>query len=273
MINHYKRLINSRMALGFMLAVQAQAGSLDPTNAPGPTMRTLEEIFQKQMSTELKTEAFVFPQTLSPTTTVVNAGYYLSTLLTAVDSDLVSTNIKSGVTIFGVLGTLSTNAWAFPCAVPKTGQNRSFAVNDDGYHQKGVAWPSPRFSFMTDSNCVMDNLTGLIWARGPTGTGASLMTWSEAINYCENLGYGGRTDWRMPNLLELQSLIDFGQAGNALPIGEPFDFNDSQYYYWTSTIYAITKDTAWVINIGSGMSLPSFNLQQDYHVWPVSGGQ
>jgi hypothetical protein len=222
------------------------------------------------MSTR-QTEIFVFPQTLSPTTTVVNAGYYAATLLTVVDSDLVATNIKSGVTIFGILGTLSTNAWAFPCAVPKTGQNRSFAVNDDGYHQKGVAWPSPRFSFMTDSNCVMDNLTGLIWARGPGTGGSGTMSWSEAISYCENLSYGGRTDWRMPNVLELQSLIDFGQETYALPIGHMFKFNGN--FYWSSSIYAFTRDKAWAVNIVTGESLLPYSLVSNSYVWPVCGGQ
>lgn len=42
---------------------------------------------------------------LSDTTTVVQAGYYAATDLTAVDTNLVAANIKEGATIFGVTGT------------------------------------------------------------------------------------------------------------------------------------------------------------------------
>jgi hypothetical protein len=46
-------------------------------------------------------------RTLSNASTTVNAGYYAATTLTAVDADLASSNIKSGVTIFGVAGSSS----------------------------------------------------------------------------------------------------------------------------------------------------------------------
>ena len=43
-------------------------------------------------------------QTLNPANETVNAGYYAATTLSAVDGDLVTGNIKNGVTIFGVAG-------------------------------------------------------------------------------------------------------------------------------------------------------------------------
>jgi|GEM_PF-603571 len=45
-------------------------------------------------------------QTLTDTSAAVNAGYYNSTTLDVVDSDLVSANIKSGVSLFGVTGSV-----------------------------------------------------------------------------------------------------------------------------------------------------------------------
>ncbi|MDM8525375.1 hypothetical protein QUF80_18570 [Desulfococcaceae bacterium HSG8] len=44
-------------------------------------------------------------RTLSPGSTAMEAGYYDASTLDAADSDLVSGNIKKGVTIFGVTGT------------------------------------------------------------------------------------------------------------------------------------------------------------------------
>jgi hypothetical protein len=55
------------VAVVMMCSSVASAGSLDPTNAPGPTMHTLEEIYQK-------VEHLGPAQMLSATSTVVQAG-------------------------------------------------------------------------------------------------------------------------------------------------------------------------------------------------------
>lgn len=54
------------VAAGLLMAGWALAGSLDPTNAPGPTMHTLEEIYQKVQNLAPQTL-----QTLSSNTAVV----------------------------------------------------------------------------------------------------------------------------------------------------------------------------------------------------------
>lgn len=76
----------------------AWAGNLTPPGAPGSTMHTLEDIYQKV--THLGPA-----QTLSDTTTVVQAGSYASTTLETVDPDMVASNIRAGVVIFGITGT------------------------------------------------------------------------------------------------------------------------------------------------------------------------
>ena len=48
--------------------------------------------------------------------------------------------------------------------VPKTGQTSSTPPVDDGGLQKGVAWPTPRFT-NNNNGTVTDNLTGLIWMQ------------------------------------------------------------------------------------------------------------
>lgn len=86
------------LAVGVLLGIKAWAGNLDPTNVPGPTMHTLEETYQKA-------ESLAAPlRTLSPTTTVVAAGYYAATNLTQVDPDLTASNVRAGVSLFGVTG-------------------------------------------------------------------------------------------------------------------------------------------------------------------------
>ncbi len=51
-------------------------------------------------------------QLLSNTSTTVNAGYYNSTTLDSVDTDLAAENIKSGINLFGITGTLSPGGTA-----------------------------------------------------------------------------------------------------------------------------------------------------------------
>ena len=55
--------------------------------------------------------------------------------------------------------------------VPKTGQTTIYAAGDDGALQKGVAWPTPRFTD-NDNGTVTDNLTGLIWMKNANAFGA-----------------------------------------------------------------------------------------------------
>ena len=266
-----KNAIYLTVAVTGMVMGRALAGSLNPTNAPGPTMHTLEEIYQKVQN--------LVPQDVqnfSATTAVVKAGCYAETNLTQVDADLTAANIRWNVTIFGITGTMITNVGGtYSAAVPKTGQKDSWDTGDDGYYQKGVAWPNPRFTVQADTNCVLDNMTGLMWARNANLVGAT--NWSKAIIYCEDLNYGGQTDWRLPNRRELFSLIDDGNGG--LPVGSPFTGVQSGYY-WSSTADHLERflqmGRKWIVAMGGndvGSVILHNTTNYNYYVWPVRGGQ
>ena len=155
-------------------------------------------------------------------------------------------------------------------AVPRTGQTRSDAAGDDGDLQKGVAWPEQRFTD-NGNGTVTDHLTGLVWTQNQCA--ASLGIWTEAVQYVNESVYddGGEFppcglrdgsqpgDWRLPNVRELQSLLDFGRTAPPLPSGHPFDFDSSDWGgYWTSTpgnCIPLTPncwdDMAWVVFINT----------------------
>ncbi len=266
------------VATCLMMAGRTLAGSLDPTNAPGPTMHTLEEIYQKVQNLAPQTL-----QTLSSHTAVVNGGYYAATNLTQVDEDLAAGNINTNVTIFGVTGTLSTNAGGstYSAAVPKTGQTPTVPLNpapagSDGALQKGVALPNPRFTD-NGNGTVKDNLTGLIWLQNANVFGPK--AWVQALTDCATLnsGEGGLSDgsaegdWRLPNAKELYSLIDPGCAGSALPSGHPFT-GVSNNVYWSSSTYAVDAAKAWIVYSYFGFVNVS-SKTTTYYVWPVRGGQ
>ncbi|HUU21068.1 MAG TPA: DUF1566 domain-containing protein, partial [Phycisphaerae bacterium] len=64
---------------------------------------------------------------------------------------------------------------------------------------------------------VHDTVTGLTWqgcARGLTGESceagiATTSDWRDALSYCEGLTWGGWSDWRLPNAIEIQSIMDY----------------------------------------------------------------
>jgi hypothetical protein len=160
--------------------------------------------------------------------------------------------VKALVVLLGLfLLSLSTSiAQAQNAPVPKTGQTTSYATDDDGDYEKGVAWPNPRFTDNGD-NTVTDNLTGLMWTKDANLFGKK--TWSDAITASENLILGpgcGYIDWRLPNANELSSLIHRGHYDPALPNtagtgwwseGDPF--TNVQNNYWSSTTHAISSSS------------------------------
>lgn len=93
--------------------------------------------------------------------------------------------------------------------------------------------------FDNGDGTIIDNATGLTWMQ--TDSGATL-DWSEALAYCEDLSYGGTSDWRLPNAKELQSIVDYTLAPEALEpaqqgvaIDPIFSVNEIESWYWTST--------------------------------------
>jgi hypothetical protein len=171
--------------------------------------------------------------------------------------------------------------------VEKTGQTTSYSATsgEDGDLQKGVTWPSPRFTD-NGNGTVSDNLTGLIWLKNANPT--TVNSWENALSYCNGLANGtaGLTDgsvagdWRLPHVKELQSLVDYGRYTPALSNtagtgqwteGNPFsDVLSDQY--WSSTTGSSGTSSAWCVNMDSG-EVRSYTKGNSYFIWPVRGGR
>ena len=223
-------------------------------------------------------------QTLSNASTTVNEGYYVATALNTIDADLAAGNIKKDTVIFGVTGTYEGGGT--PAPVDKTGQTMSYATGDDGDLKKGVAWPSPRFNDNSDGT-ITDNLTGLIWLKNANCTetvgGVSktngYLTWANALTWSNALANGSCSlsdgsaagAWRLPNIKELQSLVDFGRFNPALPFEHPFSGVQSGDY-WSSTSLAGNAIRAWFLYLYYGDVYHDGKSGGSY-VWPVRGRQ
>lgn len=76
--------------------------------------------------------------------------------------------------------------------------------------------------------------------------------------------------WRLPNVRELQSLIDYGNFGLVLPAGHPFTGAQSNFY-WSSTTLVFNPIYAWGVDL-DGVDI-LVNKTFSGYVWPVRGGQ
>lgn len=164
-----------------------------------------------------------------------------------------------------------------PALLPKTGQTGRVSFGDDGNWQTGVEWPNPRF-VDNENGTITDNLTGLIWLRENNCFGQR--TWGQAISDANGLADGvcGLTDssiaghWRLPNIKELLSLIDYGHFSPALPSGHPFGYVQIAFY-WSSTTSAYNA-YPWCVNLYGGYSEPCGGGEiSSWYVWPVRGGR
>lgn len=141
--------------------------------------------------------------------------------------------------------------------VPQTGQTTSYAAGDDGAIRAGVVLPTPRFTDNGDGT-VSDNATELIWLKN--GNCFGLRTWTQALSLVNNLANGqcGLTDsssagdWRVPNIRELLSLVDFGRSSPALPSDHLFTDFVGNSAYWSSTTSANDADSAWSVDFTRG---------------------
>ena len=177
---------------------------------------------------------------------------------------------------------MSLNGIAFAGTVnlPQTGQTQSVYEGDDGALRMGVAWPNPRFLDHGDGT-VTDELTGLMWPKNANLPG-TWKTWQEALNYVAMMNSGsgtyGFTDWRLPNVIELRSLISYGEMfPPKIIFPRPFtgikvDHSSVVSYYWTSTTEASWPDVmAWVVDM-TDADVETDRKTHGNYVWPVRSG-
>lgn len=160
----------------------------------------------------------------------------------------------------------------YPVYLQVTGQTNSYYSRDDGDIQFGVPEAWVRFAD-NENGTVSDTTTGLMWLKSPDACG--MMTWAEAVQYCADLSYGGYSDWRLPNIRELESLVDYSQGGSetVLPAGHLFDEIDMSgngHYFWSSTTLNSDGGKALALTLYQGNSM-SGSKQASIKVWPVRG--
>lgn len=197
--------------------------------------------------------------------------------------------------------------------LPKTGQTTCYnslgtavscaGTGQDGEKLIGEAWPSPRFDNTNVTTgctgttpCVKDNLTGLTWVRagntpaiaggGANCSVAGAKNWTNALAYvtCMNAASAyGYSDWRLPNINEIRSLLPNEYVGSGAAWLNANGFtsiaDSGTVWYWASTTYISTMEKAWAVNIraqqiGEGNIAATTRTKSANTFWvlPVRGG-
>jgi hypothetical protein len=124
---------------------------------------------------------------------------------------------------------------------------------------------------------ITDKLTGLIWLKEANCWGH--LSWSQALTYAHGLvnGQCGLTDgskvgdWRLPNVKEMASLIDYDYTYPAMH--QSYFFNNVQSApYWSSSTNYDDPSEAWIVYMNAGTIVSYSKTIYFYDVWPVKGG-
>jgi hypothetical protein len=162
--------------------------------------------------------------------------------------------------------------------LPATGQGLCFdaqgqeipcyGTGQDGELRAGSVWPEPRF--MEQGDRVFDHLTRLYWMCQADLTHEPV-SWSEALAAVTALNRRQSQDWfwRLPDINELESLVDCSAHSPALPAGHPF--SDVRNIYWSSTTSLYEPDWAWALYLDKGAVGVGQKRQARFYVWAMSG--
>lgn len=140
--------------------------------------------------------------------------------------------------------------------------------------------PDAAYTPVGDGNTVTDTRTGLEWKRcsesqswnGSTCTGtATTHTWAQALTLASTSSSANHSDWRLPNLKELRSLVEECRSSSAIndtifPATPSSDF-------WPGSPYAGYSYYAWYVNFDADYASYHYNRSRLLGVRLVRGGQ
>jgi len=167
---------------------------------------------------------------------------------------------------------------AYLAAPLVTGQITSYLNGDDAWWDQEIPFPFslPRFMELHD-NVQYDWYTGLEWIADPSAIGGiwgtlgspASMTWDEALQAANDLNYGGFNDWRMPNINELSTLIDYGKDHPGIA-GDKFP-NTQSAGYWPSSMTTHGCENMFYTTFGTGARYWDDDLTKKKYIRPVRG--
>ena len=99
-------------------------------------------------------------------------------------------------------------------------------------------------SWLYSAEIFTDKTTGLVWQDKSVKK-----EWNDAKEYCQNLIFEGKSDWRLPSTKELQSIVDIKKYDPAIKDGFK---NVTSNVYWSSYENVSSNSEAWCVYFKSG---------------------
>ena len=97
---------------------------------------------------------------------------------------------------------------------------------------------------------ITDNCTNLVWQK----ESGDSTTWANANAYCSDRILASQSDWRLPNIRELNSIIEYDKVP-ALDSAFVYKFREDipdRSFNWSSTSYIENDSRAWVVEFYTG---------------------
>ncbi|AMK11079.1 DUF1566 domain-containing protein [Pseudodesulfovibrio indicus] len=138
-------------------------------------------------------------------------------------------------------------------------------TGQDGALRMGLPWPEPRFA-PAEGGGMLDRMTGLIWMES-TDLAGGMVDHAAAREAVAGLAAETGLPWRLPEIMELESLTDCSRADPALPGGHPF--RDVREEYWSATDSGYEQGWAYCLYLHKGAVGVGFKDHAEFHVWPV----
>lgn len=91
--------------------------------------------------------------------------------------------------------------------------------------------------------CKDSHFKKLVW-QDDVFAKTNKLNWNDAKKQCENLTLNDFNDWRLPNIKELRSIVDFTKAKPA--VDGAFK-NVASRFYWSSSSYVGDESKAWFV--------------------------
>ncbi len=141
---------------------------------------------------------------------------------------------------------------------PDTGQTNCYDVGGnvidcpaegEALHGQDAQYTDAAQSFQDNGdNTITDLNTILMWQNTDDG----IFSWADAMHYCVVLSLAGYGDWRLPEIVELQSIADYSGVNPASNPVFSYQFSHEYTSYWSATTYTSTSSFAWAIDFYNG---------------------